>query len=173
MVLWHWQKGNSKTLWILPLATLLWANLHGSFVLAFVLMGSALVFGAGDRKICFLVRLFLVLGTLINPRGPVLAYLSSACFLAFRSIVCQEWRPPRQRGLADEYLLWLDVASHPTCGVISAAPILLEWVWFLGFGWLALFRVALCDLVHVHDGSLDRQPCWEITAENWTANVKN
>src|SRR5215510_1368992 len=68
-VLWHWHRGRPKLMWLLPLASLLWANLHGSFILAFVLMGSALAFGAGDRKKLAIWLGISLVGTFINPRG--------------------------------------------------------------------------------------------------------
>ena len=43
--IYEWQKGNNRFLFLLPLSTFLWANLHGSFVLPFLLAGAALVFG--------------------------------------------------------------------------------------------------------------------------------
>jgi hypothetical protein len=138
-VLWHWQNGQPKIMWILPLIILLWANLHGSFVLAFVLMGSALIFGAGDRKklaIWFTVSLF---ATLVNPRGVfvwefVPGMLTSASDQQFAT----EWRPPTNAGWQmNIFYAWL-LLFIPLVAFSPRRLSLLEWIWFLGFGWLAL-----------------------------------
>ncbi|MFN8414427.1 MAG: hypothetical protein U0Z26_18755, partial [Anaerolineales bacterium] len=52
--LYEWQNGNHRTLFLLPLSVFLWANIHGSFVLPFVLTGSAFIFGSGNRKVLFI-----------------------------------------------------------------------------------------------------------------------
>ena len=46
----HWQRGRTQWVWILPIITLLWVNLHGAFTLLFLLAGAALVGGEGERK---------------------------------------------------------------------------------------------------------------------------
>ena len=51
-VLWlllKWTRREDKTLWLLIPLSLAWTNLHGSFILFFILVGIAFVFGAGDR----------------------------------------------------------------------------------------------------------------------------
>jgi len=138
-VLWHWQNGRTKFIWILPLASLLWANLHGSFVLAFVLMGLALVFGTGDRK-----KLALWLGlslavTLINPRGFfVWGFVSDMLTSPSDQLFATEWRPPVNAGWQmNLFFGWL-LLFIPLVALSSRRLSLLEWVWFLSFGWLAL-----------------------------------
>ena len=49
--LYRWQQEEGKMAWLLPVISLLWVNLHGSFVMLFWLAGAALVFGRGNRKV--------------------------------------------------------------------------------------------------------------------------
>ncbi len=138
-VLWHWQNGRPKLMWTLPLATLLWANLHGSFILVFVLMGSAIVFGAGDRKkliLWFVVSLF---ATLINPRGVfVWEFVSQMLSSPSDQLFATEWRPPVNAGWQmNIFFGWL-LLFIPLVALSPRRLSVLEWIWFLGFGWLAL-----------------------------------
>ncbi|MBI3283038.1 hypothetical protein HYZ70_03080 [Candidatus Curtissbacteria bacterium] len=66
------QKQNSKLIWLVPILFILWANLHGSFIVGLgflaALTASTILFG-GKSKILGLI-LFLSAGaTLINPYG--------------------------------------------------------------------------------------------------------
>jgi hypothetical protein len=138
-VLWHWQTGQPKLMWTLPLITLLWVNLHGSFVLAFILMGSALIFGNGDRKklaIWFTVSVFV---TLINPRGLfVWEFVPGMLSSPSDQLFATEWRPPANAGWQmNIFYAWL-MLFIPLAAFSPRRLSLLEWVWFLGFGWLAL-----------------------------------
>jgi hypothetical protein len=138
-LLWRWQNGRPKFMWILSLAVLLWANLHGSFILAFVLMGSALVFGAGDRKQLAVWFSLSLLATLINPRGIfvwqfVLDTLNSQSVQLYAA----EWQPPVNVGWQmNIFFDWL-LLFIPLAAISPRHLSLLEWIWFLGFGWLAL-----------------------------------
>ena len=67
--LFQWLNGNNKYLWALPLCTLLWANLHGSFILPLILAGAALIFGKGARKSLLIIFGMMLIATLINPHG--------------------------------------------------------------------------------------------------------
>lgn len=137
--LWHWQKGRAKGMWILPAATLLWANLHGSFILAFVLMGSALLFGAGDRKQLALWSGISLLVTLLNPRGIfVWQFVSYMLTSASDQLYATEWGPPVNAGWQmNIFFAWL-LLFIPLVALSPRRLSILEWVWFLGFGWLAL-----------------------------------
>jgi len=137
--LWHWHHGRVKWMWILPFATLLWVNLHGSFILAFILMGSALVFGAGDRKqLAFWFGLSL-LATFINPRGILLwQYVSDMFSSQSVQLYAAEWHPPVNAGWQmNIFFAWL-LLFIPLVAFSPRRLSLLEWIWFFGFGWLAL-----------------------------------
>jgi hypothetical protein len=137
--LWHWGQGRAKWIWLLPFATLLWANLHGSFVLAFFLMGSALLFGAGDKKQLILWSGLSLLATCINPRGVfVWQFVSDMLASPSDQLFATEWRPPVNAGWQmNIFFAWL-LLFIPLAALSPRRLSVLEWVWFLGFGWLAL-----------------------------------
>ncbi|RPJ24584.1 MAG: hypothetical protein EHM33_17340, partial [Chloroflexi bacterium] len=138
-VLWHWQNGRTKLMWILPLATLLWVNLHGSFILAFILMGAALLFGAGERKQLAIWFGLSLLVTLINPRGIfVWQFVSDMLTSPSDQLYATEWGPPVNAGWQmNIFFAWL-LLFIPLVALSPRRLSRLEWIWFLGFGWLAL-----------------------------------
>ena len=138
-VLWHWQKGRAKLMWILPLVTLLWVNLHGSFILGFILMGSALVFGAGDRKQLAIWFGLSFVATFVNPRGVfVWQFVSDMLTSPSDQLFATEWRPPVNAGWQmNIFFAWL-LLFIPLAALSPRRLSVLEWIWFLGFGWLAL-----------------------------------
>ncbi|HEU4745718.1 MAG TPA: hypothetical protein VFS61_10800 [Anaerolineales bacterium] len=137
--LWHWQQGRAKWMWLLPLATLLWANVHGSFVLAFFLMGSALLFGAGDKKQLTIWFGLSLLASFFNPRGIfVWQFVSDMLTSPSDQLFATEWRPPINAGWQmNIFFAWL-LLFVPLAALSPRRLSVLEWVWFLGFGWLAL-----------------------------------
>ncbi len=137
-ILWHWQNGRAKFIWLLPLATLLWANLHGSFVLAFVLMGSALIFSEGNRKqLAIWLGISLVV-TVFNPRGIfVWKFVPDMLNSASDQLYATEWRPPVNTGWQmNIFFAWL-LLFIPLAAFSPRRLSRLDWIWFLGFGWLA------------------------------------
>jgi hypothetical protein len=126
-------------MWILPILVLLWVNIHGSFVLAFVLMASALLFGAGDRKTLAIWLVVCLLATIINPRGVyVWQFVSSMLTSPSDQLFATEWRPPVNAGWQmNLFFGWL-LLFVPLAALSPRRLSVLEWVWFLGFGWLAL-----------------------------------
>ncbi len=138
-VLWHWHNGRDKSLWILPIASLLWANLHGSFILAFVLMGSALIFGAGDRKKLAIWLGLSLVATFINPRGIfVWEFVPDMLASPSDQLYATEWQPPVNAGWQmNIFFGWL-LLFIPLVALSQRRLSSLEWIWFLGFGWLAL-----------------------------------
>ena len=139
LLLWRWHQGRATLLWFLPLVTLLWANLHGSFILAFVLMGSALIFGAGDRKQLIIWSGLSLLATFINPRGIfVWQFVSDMLNSPSDQLFATEWRPPVNAGWQmNIFFGWL-LLFIPLAAISPRRLSWLEWVWFLSFGWLAL-----------------------------------
>ncbi|HXF84763.1 MAG TPA: hypothetical protein VNK49_05180 [Anaerolineales bacterium] len=138
-IIWHWQHGRARKMWMLPFLSLLWANLHGSFVLIFVLMGSALLFGAGNRKKLALWMVISLLATLINPRGIyVWQFVSDMLTSPSDQLFATEWWPPINAGWQmNIFFAWL-LLFVPLAALSSRHLSRLEWIWFLGFGWLAL-----------------------------------
>jgi hypothetical protein len=126
-------------MWALPLACLLWANLHGSFILAFALMGSALIFGARDRKGLAIWLGISLLSTFINPRGIfVWQFVSDMLTSPSDQLFATEWRPPVNAGWQmNIFFGWL-LLFIPLAALSPRRLSRLEWIWLLGFGWLAL-----------------------------------
>jgi len=69
LILLRWQNSKNRMIWLLPIITIFWVNLHGSFILLFVLLFSALLFGSGNRKYLLIVSLISLAATLVNPYG--------------------------------------------------------------------------------------------------------
>lgn len=136
--LYLWQEGTDKTLWILPVSTILWSNLHGSFVLPLVLAGTALVFGKGNRKSLLIAIGLMVLGTLVNPRGVAIwQYLNFMLRSPSDQLYSLEWFPPTNSGWQLNIFYAWTLLLAPLAALSPRRPALMEWVLFLGFGWLA------------------------------------
>lgn len=138
-ILWRWERKQKAYLWLLSLIALLWVNLHGSFVLLFLLGGASFVFGKGDRKTLFLVLLAIFIATLLNPRGiGAWEYILNSLTNSSNQAFSREWMPPVNEGWQMNiffgwYLFFILVAAFSP----RKLP-LLAWIWILGFGWLAL-----------------------------------
>lgn len=139
LLLWKWNQGRDKQIWWLVLISLLWANLHGSFVIFFVLAGIAQLFGKGDRKRLLIVLVLAGVVTLLNPRGLTLWGAVLETFIAPGSRnLSVEWAPPVNAGWQmGIFFFWLLIFA-PLAALSSRRLPLFSWVWFLAFGWLAL-----------------------------------
>jgi hypothetical protein len=138
-LLYRWQDGDKKAVYWLPLLSLLWVNLHGSFIMLLLLAGAALVFGRGARRTLALAFAGILLATLVNPRGPgAWTYVYDLLTLPAQQFSA-EWHPPVNSGWQmNIFFLWL--LAFPLLAVLSPRkPDRLEWTWFLGFGFLALW----------------------------------
>jgi hypothetical protein len=131
--------GNSKAFWWLPVISMLWANIHSSFVLVFILGLSALIFGKGKRRPFFLALLLSALTVMINPVG----YHIWGTVAEAGSIraISTEWLPPANTGWQmNIFFGWL--LFFIPLAVFSPRKLpVLQWIWFLGLGWLALSGV--------------------------------
>ncbi len=139
-ILYRWQKGEKKIVFWLPLISLFWVNLHGSFVMLVLLSGAALVFGKGDRRTLGIAFAGMLLATLINPRGMgAWKYVVDSLTVQSSQLYSVEWLPPVNSGWQmNIFFLWLLV--FPILAVFSSYKLdRLEWAWFLGFGSLALW----------------------------------
>ena len=136
--LYQWQERKDKTLWILPVAAILWSNLHGSFALSLILAGTALVFGKGNRKSLLIAIGLMVLGTLVNPHGfAVWRYLNFMLLSPSDQFYSVEWFPPTNSGWQLNIFYAWTLLLAPLAALSPRKPTLMEWVLFLGFGWLA------------------------------------
>jgi len=139
-LLYRWQNGDRKAVWWLPLISLLWVNLHGSFGMLVLLTGAALIFGRGDKRLLALAAAGVLLATFLNPRGfGSWTYVFNSLTVASSQQFSVEWRPPVNSGWQmNLFFLWL--LAFPLLAVFSPRKLdRLEWTWFLGFGFLALW----------------------------------
>ncbi len=135
----HWQNGNNKYLWVLPLCTFLWANLHGSFILPLILAGTALVFGKGERKSLLTTFGVMLIATLLNQYGfGVWKYFVTMLNSPSDQLFAFEWAPPRNEGWQMNIFFASLIGFAPLAAFSPRKLSTLEWIWFLGFGWLAL-----------------------------------
>jgi hypothetical protein len=138
----EWQKGNNRPLLLFPLSSFLWSNLHGSFVLPFLIAGAAVVLGKGNRKFMLYVILAMLVASLLNPHGlGVWQYLVFILNNPSDYLFSVEWRPPVNEGWQiNIFFAWL--LAFPIAAAFSKQKLTwLEWILFLGFGWLALSGV--------------------------------
>lgn len=137
-VIYEWQEGRNRSLLLLPFSVLLWANLHGSFVLPFLLAGAALVFGSGDRKSMFIALMAMSAASLLNPHGfGVWQYLIFILNNPSDYLFSVEWRPPTNAGWQmNMFFAWM-LLFPPLASFSKNKLSTLEWILFLGFGWLA------------------------------------
>ena len=138
----RWQDGENRTIWFLPLITILWSNIHGSYALIFVLTGAALLFGKGDRQPLAIVLGVMVVGTLFTPYGLNLwRYLTFMLQTPSNQLFSLEWAPPRNEGWQMNVFFGWMLVMAPLAAFSGRKLSLLEWILFLGFGWLALSRI--------------------------------
>lgn len=137
-ILLKWARGKNRGLWILPVLSILWINLHGSFPLLFILGSFALLFGHGDRKKLLLVMGIATVALFVNPHGiNILGYVQNM-LTAPSNRLSVEWSPMINRGWqANLFFAWLLVLT-PIAALSSRKLTLLNWAYFLSFGWLAL-----------------------------------
>lgn len=138
---WHNDTISSKktVLWVLPVVTLLWANLHGSFILPLVVAAIALIFGKGDKKTLAITFIAALLATLINPRGfGVWQYFISMLNSPSDQLFAFEWAPPRNVGWQMHLFFGWLILFAPLAALSPKKMSAFEWALFLAFGWLAL-----------------------------------
>ena len=139
LILIKWQAGNHRWLWALPLITLLWVNLHGSFILIFVIMFTALIFGEGRRRWLLVVIALSLAATLVNPAGldiwkNALGMIGSGLIKTYSF----EWQPPINQGWQMNLFFGSLLLMAMVTAFSSVRLKKLWWVLFLGFGWMAL-----------------------------------
>ncbi len=138
-ILLRWQKREERRIWLLPLLAMLWANLHGSFIVLFFLLAPALLFGSGNRRKLLLVALLSLAATCINYYGLEL-WRNMFSMVNSQSIreFSVEWRVPVNDGWQAN-LFYATLLAIPVLTALTGAKTkFLYWTWFLGFGWMAL-----------------------------------
>lgn len=142
LILLKWQHQRNKMLWLLPIVSVLWVNLHGSFILLFVILFSALIFGSGSRKALSLAILVSLAATLINPYGFQL-WSNTAAMIGNYLIktYSNEWQPPMNQGWQLNLFFGSLLVTALAAAFSKVRVNLLWWVLFLGFGWMALSSI--------------------------------
>ena len=137
-----WGQGKNRALWALPVLSMLWVNLHGSFPLLFILGGFAFLFGRGDKTQLAYALAFSVIAIFINPRGNyVLGYVQNMLSAPSNQLFSVEWMPMVNRGWqANLFFAWL-LLFAPLAAFSPRKLTLLEWVYFIFFGWMALLGI--------------------------------
>ena len=153
------RRTHPRSIWAIPILAMIWANLHGSFILAPALVGVALVEGIGDRgrggrrsssatrdpsRELLVVLILTVVATFATPFAwGVWSYALGIA--GNQQIIAQvsEWQPPRLID-APGLLFWGSVAATLLALVGLAArghrirgPALVGLVAFAGLGGLA------------------------------------
>ena len=103
------EKVARKWLWVLPPLTLLWANIHGSFILVLLLLGIYGLTTLIQKNSALFKRLFMVgalslLASLANPYGLEVFYHILVNATADINKILVEWRPLE--------LTWLNLLTH-------------------------------------------------------------
>jgi hypothetical protein len=137
-----WTQGRNRGLWFLPALSMLWVNLHGSFPLLFILGALAFLFGKSDKKQLAIALGISVFTLFINPHGiNVLGYVKDMLSAPSNQQFSAEWMPMVNRGWqANLFFLWLLIFA-PLAALSPRKLTLLEWVYFMLFGWLALLGI--------------------------------
>jgi hypothetical protein len=155
----QWQNGNQRGLWLLPFIVLLWANLHGSYILPLALAGLALVAGAGEKKPLLIAFCAMLFATLVNPLGFGLwRYFVFMLDAPSVQNFVTEWDAPSNNGWQmNLFFGWL-LLFAPLAAFSKRKLSPLEWMWFLAFGWLALtglrFMIWFLFLLAIFSASL-------------------
>lgn len=122
--------------WLIPIS-LLWSNLHGSVIILFLLTIPYFLFYQRNRKF-FIILLLSLLATFINPRGPLMWWDTLQIIQAVGNQFSQEWKPPINSGWQmNLFFMWIQLFI-PLVALSKNKLKTFEWIWFLGFGWMAL-----------------------------------
>ncbi|PKO00049.1 MAG: hypothetical protein CVU42_04725 [Chloroflexi bacterium HGW-Chloroflexi-4] len=142
LILLRWQNSKNRMIWLLPIITIFWVNLHGSFILLFVLLFSALLFGSGNRKYLLIVSLISLAATLVNPYGFQL-WTNTAGMIGSDLIktYSAEWQPPMNQGWQLNLFFGSLLVIALAAAYSKVKVNFLYWVWFLGFGWMAVSSI--------------------------------
>jgi len=137
-IIYDWQGGKNKPLWVLPVISLVWFNIHGSFVLLFMLGGLAFLLGNGNKRALGMALVISLLVTFITPfeRASwlyVFKMLSSQSIKLFST----EWAPTaNNHWQMNIFFGWM--LAFPLIAISSKHRLdRFDWAVFLFFGWMA------------------------------------
>ncbi len=134
-----WQRKKDQLLWLLPLTTVIWVNFHGSFIIQFFLLLPAVVFGSGNRKRLLLVIAVCLLATLLNIYGlGIWKSIFSVVGNPSNQIYSVEFQKPTNEGWQANILFGTFLLIPVLTALLKPKVKFLYWVWFVGFGWMAM-----------------------------------
>ncbi|HSM23986.1 MAG TPA: hypothetical protein VK856_03905 [Anaerolineaceae bacterium] len=122
--------------WLIPIS-ILWSNLHGSVIILFLLAFPYFLFNQRNRQF-FIILCFIMLATFINPRGPLIWWDTVQIIQATGNQFSQEWKPPINSGWQMNFFFMWIILFVPLVSFSKNKLKKHEWIWFLGFGWMAL-----------------------------------
>ncbi len=139
LILDAWEQHATRKVWWLPVITLLWVNIHSSFICLFLLGGACLIFGKGNRRQLLLILLLCAILTGVTPAGfQNWAFLINIAKNPSIQQFASEWNPPTNSGWQmNLFFIWL-ILFPVLVGGSSKKLTAVDWIWFLGFGWLGL-----------------------------------
>ncbi len=125
-----------RSVWFLPLIALAWANLHGSFFLAPLLVGLALLEDVRRRSSTWrrlaLIGLVTVAATCVGPFGPrVWGYALDVSTNPFITQFIVEWQAP---SIHDAIGLFFFASVVATAVLLAVSPRRLPWTSLLALG---------------------------------------
>ncbi len=144
--LWRWLRGEHPRPWLFFGLMALWVNLHGSFVLGFLLVGAALVGGDGARRPLAISLGMMTLASLLNPRGwGAWQYVWTLLRNPASRQLGAEWQPPTPETWQGALFFVVLILLIALIGWqmrrqevrLSGA----EWLWLAGFGLMGLSAV--------------------------------
>lgn len=139
LVLIKWERKKDRLIWFLPLVTLLWVNLHGSFIIQFFLLLPAMIIGSGNRKKLLIVTGICLLATLLNIYGfGIWNSIFSVVENQSNQIYSMEFQKPTNEGWQANILFGTFLLIPVLTALLKPKVRFLYWVWFVGFGWMAL-----------------------------------
>jgi hypothetical protein len=172
-VLEKWRDAGIRRLWVLPVLIALWANLHGGFVIGFLLLfiylagalveiGREVFFSGVALPNAWRARKVEVIGLVgavllsvaavgVNPDGPsMLLYPFKTVSIGVLQDYIQEWQSPNFHRLEVQPFLWMLLLGSLAFALSTRTKRASELIGFLGFaamGLLAGRNIALFALV--------------------------
>lgn len=136
----EWGKNYSNRIYYSPIILLFWANLHGSFPLFFMLVGSALFCPNTNRKALIYIIIISLLFSLVNPYFfDSWLYIYSVLKDSNIRDLGPEWLPPTINNGWQIKIFFINLLFFPVLTSFSILkPRSYEWLLFALFGWMAI-----------------------------------